>query len=89
MLRKSYSLTDKEHREFYRLPPEEGVAISFWGYVAHSRGLDPATVIGDESDPEIFTAMTYGHGKDWCFPMPLACSRKARWNGKDVYFEKE
>jgi hypothetical protein len=89
MLRNSYSLTDKETKKFSALPQEEGHAWEFWATVARQRGLDPYSIIGDaEGDGTRFSAMPYGHGKDWCWPMPLKCQRKARWNGKDVYFEK-
>jgi hypothetical protein len=87
MLRKSYYLNAKEQADFHKLKPEEGEAVRFWGFVAHNRGLDPDTVIGDVDDPYIFTAMPYGHGKHWCFPFSLGLTRKARWNGKDVYYE--
>lgn len=86
MLRNSYSLTDKEVKRFYALHPEEGYAWEFWADVGRSRGLDPYSIIGDIEDREIFTAMPYGHGKDWCYPMPIKNQRKARWNGNDVYF---
>lgn len=89
MIRKSYYLTDKERGEFNKLPrDEECVGHEFWGIVAHSRGLDPETVLGDSENPSIFSAMPYGHGKDWCHPFPLKLTRKARWTGKDVYFER-
>lgn len=87
MIRNSYALTDKEAKKFRSLPPEEGHAWAFWGDVAHSRGLDPYSIIGDTRDGTKFTAMPYGHGKDWCFPLPIKNTRVARWNGKDVYFE--
>lgn len=87
MIRNSYSLTDKESNKFRALSPEEGLAWEFWGNVAHSRGLDPYSIIGDTRDGTKFTAMAYGHGKAWCYPLPLKNQRTARWNGKDVYFE--
>lgn len=88
-MRGSYYLTEKEQAAFRKLPQEEGVGLDFWGSVAHNRGLDPETVIGEgEDDPCAFTAMPYGHNKPWCHPAPLKLIRRARWNGKDVYFEK-
>jgi hypothetical protein len=89
MTRKSYSLTDRELKQLKSLPEEEGVAFEFWGNVANSRGLDYKTVIGDEYNRSIFTAMSYDHGKDWCWPIPLKCHKKARWNGSEVYYERD
>lgn len=88
MIRKSYALTEVELKKLKSLPEEEGVAWEFWGDVAHSRGLDHKTVIGHSYDRSIFTAMPYGHNKDWCFPLPLKCHKKARWNGNEVYYER-
>ena len=72
-LRQSFQLTPQEQKRFRRLKPVEGEAMSFWQRAAHVRGMDPETVI---SNGRGFTALPYGHGKQWCYPIPLKCKRR-------------
>ena len=70
MKRESYTLTPDEIKEFRRLPLDYGVAFEFWRKVAYTRGLDPKSIIGIETD---FTALPLNHGTHWCYPSPLRC----------------
>jgi hypothetical protein len=76
-MRKSYRLTDKEQSQFNKLPKLQGAAIEFWGDVAYARGLDYTTIMTAGGDPYEFTALPLGHGKWWCHPMKLKCSKRA------------
>lgn len=73
-LRRKFTLSDTEQRQFGRLRPMEGEAFRFWEQVAQARGLDPDSIL---SNCESFTALPLGHNKDWCFPIPLKCVKKA------------
>lgn len=72
-MRKTYKLAEAEFRRFQRLKPFQHEALSFWKYVAKIRSLDPASMI---TNGETFTALELGHGKHWCFPIPLMCKKK-------------
>lgn len=76
-LRKTYQLEPHEVRQFYRLRPLPGVALSFWKNVADARGLDYKSLI---TDGRSFSGLPKDHGKQWCYPIPLACKRKARYD---------
>jgi hypothetical protein len=71
MMRKEYLLTDNEFGTFRKLGsyPEEG--FDFWRGAAKARNLDYKTIIGNTTNQRAFTALTVGHGKHWCFPLPL------------------
>jgi hypothetical protein len=73
-----FSLTKQELSDFRKLRPVEGEAIDFWGKVAISRGLDPKTIISDRKG---FSGLPEGHGKHWCFPSKLRCSRRFEYTG--------
>jgi hypothetical protein len=72
-MRQQHQLTPHEQRKFARLRPFQGEALAFWSYVARVRGLDPTTVISNGLN---FTALPSGHGKHWCYPTKLKCSKK-------------
>ena len=69
-MRKTYELLPNEYAQFKRLQPIPGEAVSFWKRMAWIRKLDPETVISSSTK---FTALPLGHGKHWCFPVPLLC----------------
>ena len=71
IMRKEYTLTDNEFGAFRKLGnyPEEG--FDFWRDVARARNLDYKTIIGNVTNQRSFTALPVGHGKHWCFPLPL------------------
>lgn len=73
-MRKKFELDQFEKDRFERLRPFQGEALAFWARVAKVRNLDPKSVI---SDGYTFTALPVGHGRPWCFPIPLACKKKA------------
>src|SRR5579885_1092405 len=77
--RNTYRLTPAERISFANLRPffDASAVFRFWGQVARSRGLDPATVIGVPFQPDAFTALPWDHGRHWCWPMPLRCRRPA------------
>lgn len=66
--RQALVLTPEEQARFDKLRPEMGEAYRFWRHVAHSRGLDYQTIIGDDFR---FSALPYGHTKHWCWPSQL------------------
>lgn len=70
MTRQSHQLSDLESKQFYNLRPFPGDAWSFWRRAASVRGLDPETLI---TKGEVFSGLPVGHGKHWCFPIPLEC----------------
>ena len=72
-MRTKHQLTDVELSKFRRLPPYQNEALSFWRWIAKSRNLDPKTLITNGRD---FTGLPVGHGKHWCFPIPLKCRKK-------------
>ena len=72
-LRKEYTLTDPEFKEFWRLTPEPDVAWKFWGRVAHARGLDYRSIV---SNGETFTALEKNCGAHFCYPLKLKCKRR-------------
>ena len=83
MKRESFTLTPEEVFEFRRLRPLPDEAFEFWRLVAHKRGLDYKTIIGTDTDftgHVTFTAMSLGHGKQWCWPAPLKCMSPPRTN---------
>lgn len=76
--RQTHTLMDQEQLVFGRLRAiYHGAGAAdiwrFWRSVASARGLDPETIIGNLGHPEIFSALPLGHGKHWCWPMPLKC----------------
>jgi len=80
-MREQYYLTPIELSRFYRIRPFQNEALGFWSWVARSRGLDPKTVISESTGQPgarqiRFTALPLGHGKEWCFPLPLKCKKK-------------
>ena len=76
-MREQYHLTPVELNRFYRIRPFQNEALGFWSWVARSRGLDPKTVISESTGQQVrFTALPIGHGKSWCFPLPLKCKKK-------------
>jgi hypothetical protein len=76
MIRKSYNLDKQEIDRFHRMRGFECEASRFWMAVAAERKLDPATIIGDLYRPYVFTALPIGHGKHWCWPAALHCTRR-------------
>jgi hypothetical protein len=79
-MREQYHLTPIELRKFNRIPPFQNEALGFWSWVARSRGLDPETVISESNSQQVrFTALPIGHGKAWCYPMPLKCKKKPNY----------
>jgi hypothetical protein len=72
-MRKQFELNHVELSQFRRLKPDQGVALAFWARVALSRDLDPESVI---SNGMTFTALPQGHGKHWCWPLPLKCKKQ-------------
>lgn len=74
-VRKSYHLFDHEIVKFNRLKPELGEAWEFWGEVCYIRGLDYASMMGNVDKPNEFTALPLNHGKHWCYPYTLKCSK--------------
>jgi hypothetical protein len=79
-MRKTFRLSDLEFRQFRNLNPFPHDAIAFWKRMAIARGCDPRSVI---SNGATFTALPEGHGKHWCYPIPLKCKRRS------PYFEKK
>lgn len=82
-MRGSYYLTDGEVVKFSKLgndpKAENGDHVwIFWRDVAHDRGLDYMTIIGDQEDPHVFTGLPKGHGKQWCYPIKLKCNKAAK-----------
>jgi hypothetical protein len=73
--RQTWRLTAAEAATLRSLPFQEGAAFKFWREVALARGLDYRTIIGNPSDLDSFTAMPDGHGRDWCWPDTLKCTR--------------
>ncbi len=69
------ALTEDAWHKFGRLAPFVGAAFDFWREVAEKRGLDSGSII---SDGKMFTGLPSGHGKHWCFPIPLKCKRPAQ-----------
>ena len=76
-MRNTYELTPAEFGQFRWLEPEPGVAIEFWAKVAKARGLDYTTIV---SDGKTFTAMPLGHGKQFCWPLKLKCSKRPKYD---------
>lgn len=74
-MRQTHKLSEIEFKQFRALgrQPFPNVAWGFWRRVASVRGLDPATLISNGST---FTALPLNHGKAWCFPIPLKCTRR-------------
>ena len=72
-MRKQFELDRFERNRFQSLNPFQDEAFMFWRRVAQVRNLDPESVI---SNGNTFTALPIGHGKWWCFPMPLKCKKK-------------
>lgn len=81
-MRRKYTLSETELKQFraLRYHPFQNMAFNFWAKVANARGLDPKSII---SAGETFTGLPVGHGKHWCFPIPLKC------NKAPVYKERE
>ena len=73
MKRISCCLTAEEIDQFNRLRPVDGAAVTFWKAVADARGLDYATLLCYRGRPYEFTALPWGHGKPWCWPMEAKC----------------
>lgn len=74
-MRNTFTMTEIETAQFYRLRPNQGEAIAFWNRVAQRRELDPKSMI-TEGHFGRFTALPLNHGKHWCFPIPLKCQKK-------------
>ena len=72
-MRQKFELDSRERDQFERLRPIQGEAIAFWSRVAKRRELDPESVISAGYN---FTALPTGHGKQWCYPIPLKCKKK-------------
>lgn len=77
-LRQTFQLTVLEQKRFRRLKPVPGEAVDFWKLAAHERGMDPDTVI---SNGKGFSALPYGHGKHWCYPIALKCKKRPVYIG--------
>lgn len=77
-MRQSFKLSEVELKQHKRLikAPFPGEAWRFWKRVAAARGVDHGSII---SRGEYFTALPIGHGKAWCFPIPLKCSKKPKY----------
>lgn len=89
MKRQTYRLTPAERLAFAKLghgwPPNVAEVHRFWGDVGHARGLDPATIIGVPYEPHAFTALPQGHGKHWCWPLPLKCKPVRNFDQEDEF----
>jgi hypothetical protein len=48
--------------------------FAWWHALGERRGFDATTVIGNGVGG--FTALPRGHGKPWCWPLPLRCKRE-------------
>lgn len=81
--RKTYELTIEECEDLERLRRDvPGVAFTFWRKAAARRDLDYKTILGHAGGIRSkFTALPMGHGKHWCWPIPLACKRKPDLTG--------
>lgn len=79
-MRQTFQLNEIEKKQFARLrrEPFPGVAWRFWRSVADRRGVDSKSLI---SRGEYFTALPIGHNKAWCFPIPLKCSKRPKYEG--------
>jgi hypothetical protein len=79
--RETHRLTPAERLTFARLGrayrPNATDLFRFWWTVGRARGLDSRTIIGVENDPTAFTALPWGHGKHWCWPLRLKCRKSA------------
>lgn len=77
--RPAYELTPEEWQRFKAERnsrwPRPDFAFDFWKEVARARGLDYRTIIGNPDAPRTFTGLPRGHGKPWCWPMPLRCEK--------------
>lgn len=74
--RETYELTAEEVSQLENLRGWPGVAFDFWRKVATRLGVDPKTIIHDFIDRRKFTGLPAGHGKWWCFPIPLECLKR-------------
>ena len=74
-MRQYHKLTPQELSRFNNLRPVQNEALMFWATVAKARGLDPASLIGDENGRS-FSGLPLGHGLHWCAPYPLTCKHK-------------
>lgn len=72
-MRKTFKLNDGQLAQFKRLRPLQNEAHSFWKGIAKLEGLDPASII---SNAPSFSGLPLGHGKPWCFPIPLKCVKR-------------
>lgn len=72
-MRTKHQLTPVELGKFNWLRPIQGEALAFWEQVAKVRNLDPKSIV---SNGQNFTALPVGHGKQFCFPVPLKCKKK-------------
>ncbi len=69
-MRKTFKLTSDERYRFRRLKPLPHQAFDFWKEVAKDRNLDPASIMWTDGE---LSGLPLGHGKWWCFPVPLKC----------------
>ena len=76
MKRQTFTLDRHEIDAFNRLPLRDGDAFTFWRSVAVARNLDYKTILNGLI-PYEFSALPLGHGKPWCWPMPLKMSKRA------------
>jgi len=75
--RVTIALDPQERAEFAQLRGVPGAAYSFWKRVCGCRGLDYATLI-------MFTALPLGHGRQWCWPMPLQSPPVPPWLRREL-----
>jgi hypothetical protein len=73
-MRGQIRLSSEETAAFNRIPPLQGEAWNFWKRVAVLRKLDADTLLWENG---VVTALPLGHGKQWCYPLPLKCRKRA------------
>ena len=76
--RATYHLQGEQITRLQQLPTAQwatGVAFRFWRELCGELGLDVKSVI--TLPGYRFTALPLNHGKHWCWPYPLKCTRAA------------
>ena len=74
-MRKEYELTRRQLDTLNRLPEEEGFGWRFWEAIGVELGIDHKSIMPSLKGRRFFSALPAGHGKHWCYPYKLKCSK--------------
>lgn len=75
--RQLIKLDPKEWSDFHDIR-NEAQAWRFWQAVANERGLDPHSLYSSDGTVQKVSGLPLGHGKHWCWPVPLKCKYDPR-----------